>query len=311
MEAELAILREQMVSFLLLLAIGYLFSKLKLVSTQVIDAVPALIMNFVLPAMLLGKLPAAGTWDLLMHMGGVLAAVAVMFGIHMLFAYLSGKLLRLKQPTMNVHMVVCGLPNSAFVGYPLLFIMFPDDTALFMATYMLLDSVMLFGVAPVLLNPEHERGMERFKGLISMNNAALVIGLIMLALGLRFPAVVENTLTGIGDMSKPLGLFFIGADIARRGAAKLLRRWQLYAMLPVKLVLAPVCIFLILSHFSLDSKYLMMIGVMSMLPSMITVCIQAEHYHSDAEYASGGLLVTTLASMLTMPVVMTWMVGRM
>lgn len=181
MQAELAILREQMVSFLLLPAIGYCFCKTKLIDSRVVDAIPSLIMKFVLPAMLLGKLPAVGTWESLMHMGGVLAAIALMFGPHMLFAFLSGKLLRLKQPTMNVHLTVCGLPNSAFVGYPLLFIMFPDDTALFMATYMPMDSFMLFGVTPVLLNPDHEHGLKKFNVLISVSNVCLVIGIAMLS----------------------------------------------------------------------------------------------------------------------------------
>ncbi|MEA4954570.1 MAG: AEC family transporter [Pseudoflavonifractor sp.] len=312
MENELVILQEQMVSFLTLLGIGYAFFRTGLVSETVVDAVPALVMRFVLPAMLLAKLPIAGTPEQLFHMGWVLLAIMILFAVHMLLAFLSGKLMRLQQPTLNVHAAVCGLPNSAFVGYPLLFILFPDDTALFMATYMLMDAVMLFGVAPVLLDPSGGGGKRDWRMLISPTNVCLVIALGMLLLGLKFPAPIQTTLAGIGDMSKSLGLFYIGADIARRGAGKLLRRWQLYGMLPVKLVLAPVCIFWIVrTLLPIDDKYIMMVGIMAMLPSMITVCIQAKEYGSDPEYASGGLLVTTIASMFTMPIVMSWMVRWM
>lgn len=312
METELAILREQMVSFLTLLAIGYGAMKSKLISEAAADAIPSLVMRLVLPAMLLAKLPVAGTRSELMTMGWVLLAIAIMFGVHMLFAFLSGKLIRLRQPTFNVHLTVCGLPNSAFVGYPLLFIMFPDDTALFMAAYMLLDTVMLFGVAPVLLDPAGKGGKRDWRGLISPTNVCMVIALTMLLLGLHFPAPIQSTLAGIGDMSKPLGLFYIGTDIARRGAGKLLKRWQLYGMLPVKLILAPVCIFwLIHALLPISDMYLMMVGIMSMLPSMLTICIQAKEYGSDGEYASGGLLLSTIVSMFTMPVVMGWMVSWM
>ena len=80
---------------------------------------------------------------------------------------------------------------------------------------------------------------------------------------------------------------------------------KLYAMLPVKLILAPITIFWAIKILiPIETKYLMMIGVMSMLPSMITVCIQAKEYGSDPEYASGGLLLTTIASMITMPTIM-------
>lgn len=310
METELAILQEQMVSFFTLLVIGYAFARTKLVKDEVIDAVPSLIMRLVLPAMLLAKLPVAGTPEQLLHMGWVLLAIVLMFGVHMLFAFLSGKAMGLKQPTLNVHLAVCGLPNSAFVGYPLLFILFPDDTALFMATYMIMDTVMLFGVAPILLNPAGRGEKRDWKVLASPTNVCMVIAMAMLLLGLKFPPPIQATLAGIGDMSKPLGLFYIGADIARQGAAKLLKRWQLYGMLPVKLVLAPICVFWLI-HWLLpiDDMHIMMVGIMAMLPSMITVCIQAKEYGTDAEYASGGLLVTTVASMFTMPLVMGWIVN--
>ena len=304
METELVILREQMTSFLLLLGIGYLFVKTHFIQSSVIDAIPILVMRYILPAMLLAKLPIAGTVDQLLRMGWVLLAIVLMFAIHMLFAYLSGKIMRLQQPTLNVHLAVCALPNSAFVGYPLLFIIFPDDAALFMAIYMLVDSIMLFGVAPVLMNPAANRH-RNWHVLLSPTNMCMIIALLMLLFGIKFPGSIQATLADTGDMSKSLGLFYIGADIGRRGIKHLLNRWQLYAMLPVKLILAPITIFWAIKILiPIETKYLMMIGVMSMLPSMITVCIQAKEYGSDPEYASGGLLFTTIASMITMPAIM-------
>lgn len=310
MDVELVILQEQMVSFLTLLVIGYIFFRSRLIGDAEVDAIPNLVMRYVLPAMLLAKLPEAGTADQLLQMGWVLLAIILMFAVHMALAFLSGKLMRLKQPTLNVHIAVCGLPNSAFVGYPLLFIMFPNDTALFMATYMIMDAVMLFGVAPMILDPVGKGAKRNWRVLLTPTNGAMVFAMGMLLLGIHFPSSIQTTLAGIGDMSKPLALFFIGADIARRGAGQLLRRWQLYGMLPVKLVLAPVCIFwLVRTFIPLDKTYLMMVGIMSMLPSMITVCIQAKEYGTDQEYASGGLLVTTITSIFTMPIVMGWMVN--
>lgn len=312
MENELLSLREQMLSFMVLLAIGYAALRTKLVSESVVDAIPPLILRYVLPAMLLAKLPVAGTPEKLLTMGWVALAVGIMFGVHMLLAWVSGKIMRIKPPTFQVHLAVCGLPNSAFVGYPLLFIMFPADTALFMAVYMLWDTVMLFVVAPVLLNPVKEKRKQNWRILVSPANVAMVIAMAMLLMQIRFPASVQTTLTGIGDMSKPLGLFYIGAEIARCGAVRLLRRKELYGMLPFKLLLAPACIFHVIRQLlPVDDMHLLMIGIMSMLPSMITVCIQAKEYGTDYEYASGGLLLTTVASMITMPLMMEWMMGRL
>lgn len=310
MESELLILREQMVSFMTLLVIGYIAMRTRLATDTMVDALPGLILRYVLPAMLLAKLPIAGTPKMLLTMGWVALAIGVMFAVHMLLAWLSGKLMCIKQPSFNVHLAVCGLPNSAFVGYPLLFIMFPDDTALFMTVYMLWDTVMLFVVAPVLLNPSKEGRKQDWKVLLSPANVSMAIAMGMLLLQIRLPASIQSTLAGIGDMSKPLGLFYIGAEIARCGAVKLLRRKELYGMLPFKLILAPACIFFLLrTLLPVDDMHLMMICIMSMLPSMITVCIQSKAYGTDYEYASGGLLLTTTVSMVTMPLMIQWMMA--
>jgi len=47
-----------------------------------------------------------------------------------------------------------------------------------------------------------------------------------------------------------------------------------------------------------------MITTFSMLPSMVVVCMLASQNGSDADYATAGLIVTTLCSMVTMPLVM-------
>jgi len=311
LEAERLVLRQQMASFLTLLVIGFIAYKIRLLSDSVVDALPALMMRVVLPAMLLGKLPAAGTVEQIMQLSWVFVAICVMFAIHMAFAFMSGKAMRMKGPSFDVHLTVCGLPNSAFVGYPLLFIMFPEDTALFMVPYMIADGVMLFGLAPVLLMPkgaEVKRDWKRI--LLAPTNIILPIGLAMLFFGIRFPQAVESTLIDIGNMSKGLGLIYIGANIARCGVLQLLKRWQLYFMVLVKMVLVPVCVFWALRFLlPLSDMYLTMVSIMAMLPSMVTICIQAREYDSDAEYAFGGLLVTTLASIVTMPLVMSWFVN--
>ena len=309
MEAELQILREQTTIFLILLLIGYVFYKIRLVNDTVVNSIPPLVLRLILPSMLLARLPLSGTRDEVLSMGWVLLGIIIMFGIHMLLAFLIGKIMRLKQPTMNVHLCVCALPNSAFVGYPLLFEIFPNET-LFMAPYMLVDAFMLFVIAPILLNPGKDGGFKLDpRVFLTPANFCLVIGVIMLMTGLKLPPVLQTTCSELGSMSKGLGLFFIGAQIGRLGILHLIKRWQLYVMCVVKLVIAPVIIFYVLRLIGpLDYRYMVMISIMSMLPSMLTICMQAQDYGTDPDYAFGGLLLTTVIGMITMPVILSWLV---
>ena len=59
----------------------------------------------------------------------------------------------------------------------------------------------------------------------------------------------------------------------------------------------------------LTAEELIMITTLSMLPSMVVVCMLAAQNKSDDEYATAGLIVTTLCSMVTMPLVIKFITG--
>jgi len=53
----------------------------------------------------------------------------------------------------------------------------------------------------------------------------------------------------------------------------------------------------------LDTEMLLSITIYSMLPAMLTMTIIAQDYDAAADYASATTLLTTLFSVVTMPLV--------
>lgn len=80
-------------------------------------------------------------------------------------------------------------------------------------------------------------------------------------------------------------------------------------MAPIKLIVVPLVVFFVVRMLGvLSNEELIVLSTLAMLPPMVIVSIMAAQSDSDAEYATAGIIVTTLLSMVTMPIVMKIMV---
>ncbi len=229
----------------------------------------------------------------------------LMIGILLVIAFVSSKLMRMRPPTSYINMAVIGFPNTGFIGYPLLLAMFPETGALAVAVYVIVDQVTFWSIVPVLTKPQISLKEISLRKLINPPFISLLIGLILISLNIHPSNVAWNTVTDVGSTSKFFALIYIGADIGRKGFKSIVKRPKVFLTIPIKLIIAPVVVFFVLKALGvLTSEELLMITTLSMLPSMVVVCMLAAQNGSDDEYATAGLIVTTLCSMVTMPLVM-------
>ena len=79
---------------------------------------------------------------------------------------------------------------------------------------------------------------------------------------------------------------------------------EVYVTIVVKMLLLPILVYSILSHISaVNQNVAVTIGILCALPTMSSVAMMAESQHSDSDYATGFIFVTTLISIITLPVV--------
>lgn len=310
MAEHIHVLLNQIMIFTTLLIVGYGAIKCKLINDEDLDHLSKLIVSTILPLMILTVSVSGGSRKDLLGMLPFMVSAYVMVFTMISLGWLTGKLLKLKQPTRNLHTAVIGFGNYGFIGYPLLIAMFPDKAPLAVAAFLIVDSTTLWTIGPTLANPDTNLKGFDFKKIISPTTISALLAIIMILFNLKPNNMVWHTLAGIGNMSKFLALIYIGGVIASKGFKKLLLRPIIFWMIPIKLIIVPICVFFIIKFLNIiSSDYIIMLTTLAMMPSMVVICILAKTYGSDDDYASGGLLITTIASMITMPFVM-WFVGN-
>ena len=305
MGEQFNILLNQMFVFFTLIAIGFVAQRIKLLSNAVIDAMSSMVVRLILPCMVCTTVVNGATIEGVFSKIPFFVCSFLMIGILLVIAFVSSKLMRMRPPTSYINMAVIGFPNTGFIGYPLLLAMFPETGALAVAVYVIVDQVTFWSIVPVLTKPQISLKEISLRKLINPPFISLLIGLILISLNIHPSNVAWNTITDVGSTSKFFALIYIGADIGRKGFKSIVKRPKVFLTIPIKLIIAPVVVFFVLKALGvLTSEELLMITTLSMLPSMVVVCMLAAQNGSDDEYATAGLIVTTLCSMVTMPLVM-------
>ena len=304
------IVLQQIIFFATVLLIGFAATKLKLITSECVDQIQKFMMKITLPFLILTSVANGGSREELFEVWPFVFVMFFMFGLAIVIGFISGKLLGLKKAELGAHTCSVSFINSALVGFPILTAVFPERSGLYIAAYLVVETIMTWTAGVAILSSSTGQAKVSLKKMITHSTIALAIGLIMIFSGFRPSGTAWEAMTGVGNVQKYIGLLYIGADIGRRGFKKLFEKPKVLFTIPIKLIIVPVAFFFILRATGLLSDEMLLAGtIFAMLPSMLIITVLAQEYDAAPEYAVASLLATTVGCLFTMPVVFSFLAG--
>ena len=132
---------------------------------------------------------------------------------------------------------------------------------------------------------------------------AVAIGLPLFLLRLRLPGPLYNAVGFVGDLNTPLAMVVIGAQMSRADLLSTFRGKELYAASAVKLLLMPAVTALLLLRLHLDPLFYSATVILAAAPTAGITSMFAERFGRDSARAAQLVSLSTLLSILTLPVV--------
>ena len=134
---------------------------------------------------------------------------------------------------------------------------------------------------------------------------AIYIGVVVMVLGmfdLHLPDFLDSTIAAIGNCNTALSMIVIGgilSDVPKDQIGDKLS--LLYSGL--RLLVIPMILFLILIFLPVDPMVRNVCVLLSAMPAASTTAMLAQRYEKDPEFASKIIFVSTLFSMITLPII--------
>lgn len=314
----------QMGVLFILVVIGFICHKLKLMNDTFDRSLSVLIINVTAPCIILSsvmgeKLP--GREEILpILLLGTGTLVLMLIG-----GFIFARLLRSKQEGIFRFMFAFG--NINFIGIPVVTSLFGNYAIFYVSVLTIPFNILLFLLGQIFISscrpqvdddtkPTDPEDIKRLgikvkvkKG-ISLNwrmiiSPALSSTYIVIALvyfQIHTPKVLGEAFTLVGYMTIPASLLVIGSSLANINVTEMFGTWRIYTMCALKLLVIPMIIYAIYLISPFDHKYTDVLVILSAMPVAsygTMICLKEG---IDPKTMAQGTFMSTLLSIITIPV---------
>lgn len=154
-----------------------------------------------------------------------------------------------------------------------------------------------------------EKGIDLKKILTNINLIAIIVGILLLIVGIKLPAILEDSIDSTADMLGPISMLIAGMLMAGLNLRKILTYRHVWKVTFLRLIVFPMILVVFfhvfnLASFTSDGKTILLITLMAnATPTASTIMQMAQIYDKDAYYASSINIVSTLCCIISMPVI--------
>lgn len=288
----------QILILFIIMFIGVAAKRMKLINASIQDSMSVLLMHIALPALVVSSTNFERTSDVIPNMINIGIIIIVSFIITILLSTLAAKGLHYDRKTSNVFISLIVFGNVGFMGYPVTRAFF-SEIGVFYATIVNLVFTIFLWTYGILLFDRQEK--IDFKKLFNIGTISSFIALFLFLFQLKLPYAIQTAMDLTGKMTTPLSMLLIGALIAEVDIAKLVSDKKVYLVSAIKLLVIPLSTAYFLKLLDFNDMVISICTIMASMPSGATNAIFANRFDSEPLFASVGVFVTTLLSILTLP----------
>lgn len=293
----------------LLIIIGYIAKKAKFVESEIKSHISSLVLNVTLPLYIFTAMQFDFSRDVLKETGQlVLISFLYYLGVTIL-SYMYAKGFKLKDMKKDVFQYVIIFSNVGYMGYPIMNEIAGDQGRFYAAIYNLSFNLLTWTLGVYIMS-RHQNRLERpsvkdrLKHIFNPSLVAVILGFLCFVTSFKLPAIVMETFTSVGGVTTPLSMMFIGIILAEITFKDMVADWSVLLVSMIRLLMIPLLTWVILSALHFEGLVLTIPVVLSAMPAAANTAIVAARYENDYHMASKLIFMTTLLSIVTIPIIL-------
>lgn len=195
------------------------------------------------------------------------------------------------------------VPMSGFLGNPIAEGIYDELDVLYTSIFLIPMRIVMWSVGTTYFVAGEAADKKKVLKNVATHPClvAIYLGLLCMATQFRLPSVITETVRYIGNCNSALTMFIVGTILADVKLSTIFNRHTAWFSL-FRLVILPALALGVGAALELERVALGVSVLMTGMPAGATAAIFAARYQSDAPFATQCVVMTTLASMLTLPV---------
>lgn len=241
---------------------------------------------------------------------GLLYAMILAFFCQIVMLIIAKLAIRKKSENYRVDRFAAGYSNCVFMGIPLIQAAFGAEGVFYLTAFITALNVFAWTHGVILMSGgEKQPPKSLLKIVLSPATIAIALGVIVFLTGFRLPDIIQQPVDYLGAMNTPLAMIVSGATIAKAGLLSGLKNKRIYAVQSLKLLITPALLSAVLVFTELlgvSSLVVNTVLIAAASPTASLTIMFSYKFGQDEQYASHHFAISTLASMVTIPLIMVW-----
>lgn len=293
------ILLRQIAIMALLAAVGVYLSRKGFLSAQGTKDLGAILLRVIIPCVIVKSYITEFSRERLLELALSAGLALIGFILAMVISYLVfGKRRRLE----NFAAAFC---NAGFIGIPLAQAIIGEEGVFYIAASVALLNLFQWTYGVYIMTDRKDAISVRT---IAKNPVviAIVIGVVLFVSRIPVPGIITSTLGYIAGMNTPVAMILMGTYLAKLPLKKLLDK-RAFGCVLFRIVIIPAVILLVFWVLPVTNVDIALAAFLAAAtPVGANICVFAQQYDCDYEFSVVTVCLSTLLSVVTVPLLVSF-----
>jgi malate permease and related proteins len=223
-------------------------------------------------------------------------------------AWLVAALLRLDRAIATAFVMVVTFSNTGNFGLSAVLLAFGPDALARGTVYFVISATLMYTLGVFLASAGKQRARDALRGVLRVPTVyAVALAGVMIATGARMPAPLNVGIQMLADSALPVMMLVLGMQFER--VRRIERPGLVAAASLLTLVVSPLVAFALADAIGLTGTARQASVLEASMPAAIMTTVIALEYDAAPAFVTGVVFVTTLASPLSVTLVIAWLRG--
>lgn len=291
---------EQVLILFVLIAIGFICGKTRLINESGSKVMADVVLYFVTPCVIINAFQRE--FDVTMLIKLIVSAVcsAAILGFSVIVAQLLFK--KQERSRACIFKFATVFSNCGYMSLPLQQALLGDEGVFYGATFVAMFNIFVWSYGIITMKGKDEKA-SGIKILINPGIIGTLVGVVLFLCSIQLPSVIAQPISYMAALNSPVPMLIIGYYLSRANLKKAFTDAWSYVSMGLRLVILPLLTLFVLLLCGIKGPLLTSLTISVSSPVAAITTMMSAKYGHDTELSVSIVSASTLLSLGTMPLI--------
>ena len=304
---DIMVVFQTMLKLFLLLVLGFVLFKCHIFDEYTNKKISASIVNVASPMLIISSIAGVEGNDKSIVFLMIGAGILMYIGF-IILGKIINRIFPFPKKDWPVYECMVVFANTGFMGYPVLLDVFGQEAVFYASLIHMAFNFFVYTYAILCLTKSDDSEFKlNFKQLLTPGIVLIFIGILIYLFDMQLPSVLMDTINSIGSLTAPLSMMMIGSSLAVYPIKDSFTDWRSYVFAFVRLIIVPFMTMIVCRLLHINPYYANITIITNAMPVGSMVLMLATQYNANVKIVTKNIVVSTLLSVITIPIVVATM----